>query len=344
MAHIHVNTPPETPATPNTGDSNTKRRLPSHTSSADRGDKRRAYTLPSGRQDSEPNLPTQREVLGEAGRSKDTQVYPEGERSHHSTLPISARARRISMEQEQGQSSTLSSFGNDARRSRGGGYEAAVVRSRPQHLSDVSTGQPSRTDIDIDSPEAPVDPNSADISSPRIAAPAPSRSRRQPPTPISAGSTSTRQNPPFARRSMPAPTWRTSERDLRDERERDRETRSRRRETLDLDMDVSHLRQRTSHPSTPQQDEPSGGRTSARHGTRPTGLSTSAPSRLPSPPPSFSLSSGQPLVNPPAKTQAAFVGKLYSMLEDETITKTGLIHWSEDGKMFVCPNPIEFAK
>lgn len=74
-----------------------------------------------------------------------------------------------------------------------------------------------------------------------------------------------------------------------------------------------------------------------------TQLSTSAPSRIPSPP-GFNLPSGQPLVNPPLKTQAAFVGKLYAMLEDEEITRTGLIHWSADGTIFTCPNPTEFAK
>ncbi|WWC71923.1 uncharacterized protein I206_105882 [Kwoniella pini CBS 10737] len=67
-------------------------------------------------------------------------------------------------------------------------------------------------------------------------------------------------------------------------------------------------------------------------------------SRNSSPPPSFNLSSGQPLVNPPQKTQAAFVGKLYSMLEDEDIAKTGLIYWSAEGTTFTCPNPQEFSK
>jgi len=32
---------------------------------------------------------------------------------------------------------------------------------------------------------------------------------------------------------------------------------------------------------------------------------------------SFTHPTGQPLVNPPLKTQAAFVGKLYAMLEDK---------------------------
>lgn len=72
-------------------------------------------------------------------------------------------------------------------------------------------------------------------------------------------------------------------------------------------------------------------------------LSTSAPSRVASPP-DFNLSNGQPLVNPPLKTQAAFVGKLYAMLEDEDIARTGLIQWSQDGSIFTCPNPTEFAK
>ena len=66
-------------------------------------------------------------------------------------------------------------------------------------------------------------------------------------------------------------------------------------------------------------------------------------SRMPSPP-SFNLSSGRPLVNPPLKTQAAFVGKLYAMLEDADIKKTGLIYWSPDGSIFTCPNPTEFSK
>ncbi|ORY26717.1 HSF-type DNA-binding-domain-containing protein, partial [Naematelia encephala] len=61
-------------------------------------------------------------------------------------------------------------------------------------------------------------------------------------------------------------------------------------------------------------------------------------------PPGFALSSGVPLVNPPAKTQAAFVGKLYKMLEDPDIARTGLIRWSPDGRIFTCPNPTEFSK
>lgn len=63
-----------------------------------------------------------------------------------------------------------------------------------------------------------------------------------------------------------------------------------------------------------------------------------------SPPITFNLSTDQPLVNPPQKTQAAFVGKLYSMLEDEDIAKTGLIYWSAKGTTFTCPNPTEFSK
>lgn len=63
-----------------------------------------------------------------------------------------------------------------------------------------------------------------------------------------------------------------------------------------------------------------------------------------SPPITFNLTADQPLVNPPPKTQAAFVGKLYSMLEDEDIAKTGLIYWSAKGTTFTCPNPTEFSK
>ncbi|KLT38764.1 hypothetical protein CC85DRAFT_289209 [Cutaneotrichosporon oleaginosum] len=50
------------------------------------------------------------------------------------------------------------------------------------------------------------------------------------------------------------------------------------------------------------------------------------------------------LVQPPPKTQAAFVGKLYSMLEDDKTRRSGLLHWSQDGSSFVCPNPTEFSK
>lgn len=44
------------------------------------------------------------------------------------------------------------------------------------------------------------------------------------------------------------------------------------------------------------------------------------------------------------KTQAAFVNKLYTMLEDEAITKSGLIGWSSDGTVFSCLNPTDFSK
>lgn len=54
--------------------------------------------------------------------------------------------------------------------------------------------------------------------------------------------------------------------------------------------------------------------------------------------------SSNQLAQPPVKTQAAFVGKLYSMLEDDKIRKSGLLHWSQDGSSFVCPNPTEFSK
>ncbi|KAE8539527.1 hypothetical protein D1P53_004629 [Cryptococcus gattii VGV] len=70
---------------------------------------------------------------------------------------------------------------------------------------------------------------------------------------------------------------------------------------------------------------------------------TAAALQQSSPPITFNLSTDQPLVNPPPKTQAAFVGKLYSMLEDEDIAKTGLIYWSAKGTTFTCPNPTEFS-
>lgn len=66
--------------------------------------------------------------------------------------------------------------------------------------------------------------------------------------------------------------------------------------------------------------------------------------RMPSPPPSMMLSTGQPLVNPPPKTQTGFVGKLYSMLEDDEIGGTGFLYWANNGSTFVCPNPTEFAR
>jgi hypothetical protein len=44
------------------------------------------------------------------------------------------------------------------------------------------------------------------------------------------------------------------------------------------------------------------------------------------------------------KTQAAFVGKLYTILQDPEIAKARLLFWSDDGLSFVCPNPTEFAK
>ena len=100
----------------------------------------------------------------------------------------------------------------------------------------------------------------------------------------------------------------------------------------------------TSAPNEPEQMAYSS--SSSRSSNRPQippQFSTSAPSQIPSPP-SYNLSNGQPLVNPPLKTQAAFVGKLYAMLEDEDIARTGLIQWSPDGSVFTCPNPTEFAK
>lgn len=71
---------------------------------------------------------------------------------------------------------------------------------------------------------------------------------------------------------------------------------------------------------------------------------TAAALQQSSPPITFNLSTDQPFINPPPKTQAAFVGKLYSMLEDEDIAKTGLIYWSAKGTTFTCPNPTEFSK
>ena len=73
-------------------------------------------------------------------------------------------------------------------------------------------------------------------------------------------------------------------------------------------------------------------------------MPTASPSRLPSPLPSINLCTGPLITKPPMKTQAAFVGKLYAMLQNEEIARTDLIRWSADGTSFTCPNPTEFAK
>ena len=72
--------------------------------------------------------------------------------------------------------------------------------------------------------------------------------------------------------------------------------------------------------------------------------SASVPTRLSSPATPYYSASGQSVSNPPQKVQSAFVGKLYAMLQDDDITRTGLIHWSADGSVFTCPNPTEFAR
>ncbi|ORX40678.1 hypothetical protein BD324DRAFT_15361 [Kockovaella imperatae] len=182
------------------------------------------------------------------------------------------------------------------------------------------------------------------------------------PTPISAGSRSGSASASASGAQQPRSSmtsgWIMSEREQanvnqidrtdREEEDEDQGRSSRRR--LELDVDVSRPRSRHHDQSMKTEDPESQSAISSSYSSsrysRPSqqGLSTSAPSRFPSPPPSFSLSSGRPLVQPPAKTQAAFVGKLYAMLEDEEIIKTGLIHWSPDGTIFTCPNPTEFAK
>jgi hypothetical protein len=44
------------------------------------------------------------------------------------------------------------------------------------------------------------------------------------------------------------------------------------------------------------------------------------------------------------KTQAVFVDKLHTMLEDPNINQAGLLRWSDDGMGFICPNPVESAR
>ncbi|CAO3689215.1 unnamed protein product [Rhizopus stolonifer] len=46
--------------------------------------------------------------------------------------------------------------------------------------------------------------------------------------------------------------------------------------------------------------------------------------------------------NSAVKTQAAFVNKLYKMLEDDQITE--YISWSLQGDLFSVPNPTSFSK
>ncbi|WWC64681.1 uncharacterized protein I303_107292 [Kwoniella dejecticola CBS 10117] len=136
------------------------------------------------------------------------------------------------------------------------------------------------------------------------------------------------------------------------EDDRDRSFHDRRSGRLD-DTYPSQHRRRPSYPSAWDIGENERGNLSAASSSRQphrsqlhhSAANTSInASRNSSPPPSSNLSSGQPLVNPPQKTQAAFVGKLYSMLEDEDIAKTGLIYWSAEGTTFTCPNPQEFSK
>jgi hypothetical protein len=44
------------------------------------------------------------------------------------------------------------------------------------------------------------------------------------------------------------------------------------------------------------------------------------------------------------KTQAVFVNKLYTMLENPNVNQAGLLRWSDDGMGFICANPAEFAR
>ncbi|BEJ11343.1 hypothetical protein CspHIS471_0107650 [Cutaneotrichosporon sp. HIS471] len=119
-----------------------------------------------------------------------------------------------------------------------------------------------------------------------------------------------------------APTWQTDA-PAPDQRQWPREQRTnlRAREGSRDDRNRDHLDPRGTMPSLPS--------SSAHHEERRS--------------PSGGTYSNQ-LVQPPPKTQAAFVGKLYSMLEDDKIRRSGLLHWSQDGSSFVCPNPTEFSK
>ncbi|KAL7418375.1 Flocculation suppression protein [Cryptotrichosporon argae] len=107
-------------------------------------------------------------------------------------------------------------------------------------------------------------------------------------------------------------------------------------------------------------DDPGSSRQPRRNPSRPSRITLPAPAypldphqtatrpahdpRAPPPSPGAYHIEGQPLVNPPQKTQAAFVGKLYNMLEDDKIRESGLLFWAPDGKSFICPRPQQFSK
>lgn len=44
------------------------------------------------------------------------------------------------------------------------------------------------------------------------------------------------------------------------------------------------------------------------------------------------------------RNQPAFISKLYAMLQDQKYADANLIYWAPDGRSFICPNPIEFAR
>ncbi len=60
--------------------------------------------------------------------------------------------------------------------------------------------------------------------------------------------------------------------------------------------------------------------------------------------PNMSLPTEESSASGTGKTQAVFVNKLYTMLEDPAIQRAGLLRWSDDGMGFICPDPQEFAR
>jgi hypothetical protein len=44
------------------------------------------------------------------------------------------------------------------------------------------------------------------------------------------------------------------------------------------------------------------------------------------------------------KSQPVFVTKLYNMLQDPAIKRSGLLKWSQDGAGFICTNPTDFSR
>lgn len=181
-------------------------------------------------------------------------------------------------------------------------------------------------------PNEPPLKSRQDYSTPPSSSPVSSASEQSPPR-----QESRRQAESSSSQRAARPTWQTAEPDRLDERWERRRDRERERERDDRDYDRDD-RDRDDR----SRDDRSRGGDSIERDHRDRELRAGSTASRAVTPSGFSLGAG--LNAPPAKTQAAFVGKLYSMLEDEKITKSGLLYWSQDGTSFVCPNPTEFSK